>query len=364
MFFKFLRRLLRADFCLLALLLPGLVGAAVPNQSATPAYAEEQTILQQENTAHAPAPGWTSADSGREHFDRHFIIPPGFMDAQDLILQRGGNTWRTVRNGPIAIIAGVLLLVVPLLIFGFYQVVGPAAQPADSGRRVQRFTDWDRVVHWATALAFLILAASGVIVLFGKKLLLPLVGHSVFYWLAMISKFAHNFVGPLFIVCSIAMFVTFLRKNFFRRWDWQWLKKGGGLISGEHIPAGFFNAGEKLWFWGGVVLLGLLMSATGLLLDFPYFKEIGSHFAITRYLLQVADYLHVLGATLYIVASMGHIYIGSWGTPGTYHGMRHGDVDAAWAQSHHQIWYDEIQTGAVAERPLQPTAGLRPKPAR
>lgn len=332
-------------FCLagmMLVLLAATVHAAVPHESAVPAYAEEQTILQTEKEM--PEPGFGSAASGRQHFDRHYIVPFGFMAEQDVILQRGGNTWRTLRNGPIALINGVLLLVVPLLLFGFYRLVGPATvDHPESGRKIQRFTTWDRVVHWATAIAFLVLALTGLIVLFGKNLLLPWMGHDVFSWVAIIAKYAHNFVGPLFIVCSIIMFVTFLRKNLFRRWDWQWFRKGGGLLTHQHVPAGFFNAGEKLWFWGGVTLLGLVMSVTGLILDFPYL--IGLTRGTTRYVQQWANYLHLAGGTLYMIAAMGHIYIGTWGTPGAYDAMRHGNVDEEWAKAHHALWYEELKGG-------------------
>jgi formate dehydrogenase subunit gamma len=148
------------------------------------------------------------------------------------------------------------------------------------------------------------------------------------------------------------MFITFVRENIFRRWDWNWIKKGGGMVSHEHVPAGFFNAGEKLWFWGGVTLLGLLMSVTGLVLNFVNFGQ-------TRYILQLADYLHIVGATLYIVAAMGHIYIGTWGTPGAYHAMRHGTVDAEWARAHHEYWYQEVTGNVPPEPPLPHGAAPR-----
>lgn len=337
---------------LLLLLVPVLSMAAVPHESARPAYAEEQTILQMEKDL--PEPGFGSGVSGRKHFDRHFIVPPGFMDDQDIILQRGGNTWRHLRNGPIATLAGTILLVVPLLIFGFYKAVGPASrEPPNSGRQIQRFSSWDRMVHWATAITFIILAVTGIIILFGKKIMLPWMGHELFSWFAIIAKYLHNFVGPLFIVCSIAMFLTFLRENLFKWWDWYWIRKGGGLVTHEHVPAGYFNAGEKIWFWGGVTLLGLLMSITGLMLNFPYLKSIGANIAITRYLLQMADYLHIIGATLYIAASMGHIYIGTWGTPGAYQAMRTGMVDEEWARSHHELWYEQTQGRPLPERPAR-----------
>jgi formate dehydrogenase subunit gamma len=159
----------------------------------------------------------------------------------------------------------------------------------------------------------------------------------------------------VFIVCSVVMFLTFVRDNFFRPWDWEWIKGLGGLLSHKHIPAGYFNAGEKLWFWFGVVLLGLVMSISGLILDFVNFGQ-------TRYLIQLADYLHLAGATLYIAAAMGHIYIGTLGTPGTYEAMRYGTVDEAWAKTHHEIWYEEVKAGAPPTAPSGEPPAVRPRP--
>jgi formate dehydrogenase subunit gamma len=323
----------RSFLLLFALMFAGHALAEVPHRSAKPAYAEEQTILQTEKDT--PGQGYSSTASGKVHVDRHYLGQYGDTEGT-VILQRGGNTWRLLRNGPIAMASGFLLLVTPLLILGFYLGVGPMPAPQEAaGRRLERFNRLQRWVHWATAYSFLALAFTGLIILFGKNVLLPWMGHDIFAWVAMISKVIHNFVGPLFIVCSIIMFVTFVRNNVFRRWDWQWIKGGGGLVSKKHIPAGYFNAGEKLWFWGGVVALGMIMSVTGLVLDFVNFGQ-------TRYVQQIANYLHLAGATLYMVAAMGHIYIGTIGTPGAYEAMKHGTVDANWAKAHHELWYDEI----------------------
>jgi formate dehydrogenase subunit gamma len=333
---------------LLALLLPA-AWAGVPNKHATPAYAEEQTLLQVEADSRVPEPGFLSPHSGRVHVDRHFLGQYG-EEEQNVIVQRGGNTWRTWRNGPLATISGTLLLVVPLIIFLFYQSIRSTLPPLPaSGRRLVRFTSWERTIHWATAISFVVLSITGLIIMFGKVLLLPWMGHDFFSWVAIISKYLHNFVGPVFVLCSILMFFTFLNRNFFRKWDWQWVKQGGGLVSHKHIPSDFFNAGEKAWFWFGVTLLGLLMSITGLVLDFVNFGQ-------TRYILQVANYLHIAGATIYIVASMGHIYMGTVGTPGAYEAMRHGTVDEEWAAAHHEIWYTRVK-GGTPPSGTTPTGG-------
>lgn len=339
-------------FLLLALMQPR-AWAAVPNKDAVPAYAEEQTILQVEADARSPEPGWLSPDSGRVHFDRNYLGQYGSREG-DVIVQRGGNTWRVLRNGPLAFISGTLLVLVLLAIFAFYRLVGPARVDApESGRRLQRFTDWERLVHWATAISFVVLAVTGLIIMFGKVLLLPWMGNNVFSAVAWVSKYLHNFIGPLFILCSVLMFVTFFRRNIFRREDWQWIKQGGGMVSHKHVRAGFFNAGEKIWFWFGVTLLGLLMSVTGLVLDFVNFNQ-------SRYILQVANVLHIAGATLYIIAAMGHIYIGTLGTPGAYHAMRYGTVDEEWARAHHEAWYEEAKSGTAG--PARPAPGPGPAP--
>jgi formate dehydrogenase subunit gamma len=335
---------LAALLCLLALTLGLFSGAhaAVPNRHAVPAYAEEQTILQTEQGV--PEPGFGQKDSGKRHIDRHFIEPFSYQPESDVLLQRGGNTWRTLRNGPIATIAGAIMLLALLGIFLVYRIVGPAPrEPAPSGRKIRRFSAWDRMVHWVTAISFILLALTGLIIMYGKKLILPWMGHDIFSALAMLGKYVHNFTGPFFIFCTAVMFFTFLRENFFVRSDWVWLRRGGGLFNHQHVPAGFFNAGEKIWFWGGVTLLGLIVSVSGLILDFV-------NFGPTRYVLQWSNYLHVGAAVLYITFSMGHIYIGTLGTPGAYEAMRNGTVDEEWARAHHQYWYEDVRAGRVAER--------------
>jgi formate dehydrogenase subunit gamma len=114
---------------------------------------------------------------------------------------------------------------------------------------------------------------------------------------------------------------------------------GGGR---GHAHAGRFNAGEKLWFWGGVVFLGLIVSASGFVLDM-----IVPGILYTRGNMQIANIIHLIGAVLVFSAALGHIYIGTLGMEGAYDAMKTGYVDDAWAKEHHDLWYDDIQSGKV-----------------
>ena len=349
--------MLRAVLFLVAALTMSAGWAGVKNERAEPAYAEEQTMLQIEADSVVPEPGLTDSASGRVHMDRHFLGQYGSKEG-NVIVQRGGNTWRHLRNGPLATLAGFILLAVPLAIFVFYKTIGPAEPVAESGRKLKRFNRWERQVHWATAFSFIALGVTGIVIMYGKNIMLPWMGHGLFSWVAIISKYLHNFVGPLFILCSILMFFTFLKRNFYNRADWQWVKKGGGLVTHEHVPAGFFNAGEKAWFWGGVALLGLVMSVTGLVLDFAVGQS--------RYVMQVANLLHVGAAAIYMAAAIGHSYIGTIGTPGAYEAMRYGTVDENWAKAHHALWAEQMRTGVPPgmdeDGKMVPGGPVRPQP--
>ena len=108
------------------------------------------------------------------------------------------------------------------------------------------------------------------------------------------------------------------------------------MAKGKHIPSGKFNGGEKVWFWGGVVVLSVIVIWSGLILLFPNFDQ-------TRSVMQEAWIWHACAALLYIAISFGHIYLGTIGLDGAYQAMRTGYVDEVWAKEHHEYWYNDSE---------------------
>ena len=283
------------------------------------------------------APVWRDVNSGQA-FSTQLPANEG-----GVLIQPGGEPWRLMRNGPVTQGGGWALVGVLLLIAAFYLDRGKIKLHGEStGRLIERFTFVERLVHWINAASFVLLGFTGIVMLFGKHVLLPLFGYTLFSWLAILSKTTHNFVGPLFAVTTVIMFVTFARDNLPKAYDLKWLKSGGGLLSrkGEHPPSHRFNAGVKLMFWGGVVLLGIIVSVTGFVLNFPNYGQ-------TRALMQDAWLIHVIAALLYVAVIFGHIYLGTIGMQGAYDSMRHGYVDETWAREHHRLWYEDIRAGKV-----------------
>ncbi len=311
-----------------ALMLLPLAGTSVAQQQET----------QQQRAQSQPynnAPTWRDVRSGKEEYTAIKGRETG------VLVQTYGETWRQLKNGWITPIVGWLFAAVVLIIGAFYKWRGAIkVHGAPTGRLIQRFTPFERYVHWVVAISFSILGVTGLIIMLGKYVLLPVIGYTLFAWLTQLSKHLHNFAGPVFVVSLLMFIVMVIKDNLPRLYDIGWLMKAGGMISGQHVPSGRFNAGEKLWFWGGVVVLSLIVSASGLILDFPNFDQV-------RAVMIEANVVHAVAAGTVMAISLGHIYLGSIGLEGAYDAMRYGYVDEAWAKEHHEYWYNDVKSGKI-----------------
>jgi formate dehydrogenase subunit gamma len=231
------------------------------------------------------------------------------------------------------------VLLVLIAILAFYFTFGPVKlHGKPTGRLIRRFSTVDQVVHWSVAISFCILGLSGLIMLFGKHVVLPVFGYTLFAWLAALSKNLHNFVAPFFMVSVLAMVVLYIRHNLPKAYDLTFLVNAFAVMAkGKHVPSGKFNGGEKVWFWVGVVGLSVIVSWSGLILLFPNFDQ-------TRAVMQDAWIWHAGAALLYIAISFGHMYLGTIGLEGSYQAMRTGYVDEVWAKEHHEYWYNDAKS--------------------
>lgn len=261
-----------------------------------------------------------------------------------------GEAWRQVRNGWILPYGGALLLIIVVALGIFYFAKGPMGHADGTGRgRIERFTPFERAAHWVNAIAFCILAISGIVMAFGKFFLLPIIGQTLFGYLTYILKNLHNFVGPLFVVSLIVIVLTFLKDNLPQRGDVRWMVRLGGMLGKTEVPSHRFNAGEKGMFWVGTLLLGAIVVGSGLVLD----KLIPS-LVYDRGQMQVAHMVHAIAAALMMAMLMVHIYMGTVGMRGAYRAMREGYVDDAWAQEHHAYWYEDIKAGKIPVQRSKP----------
>ena len=332
-----------------------------PDASEEPGYASqtngERARVQPGNNA----PMWRQVNSGVAGYsslpvtqapEAGVLIQP-FVQYPGSRLTNAGEAWRQVRNNWIIPYGGSLVLIVLVAIALFHWRIGPmTVKEPYTGRKVERFTPFERSAHWANAIAFCILAISGLIMAFGKFFLLPVMGLSLFGWLTYLLKNVHNFAGPVFTVSLLVVIFTFMRDNLPAKGDVNWMLKGGGILSGQEIKSGRFNAGEKVTYWGGVFVLGLIAVVTGLFLN-----HLLPVVAYDRSNMQIALMVHAVSNVAMVCMFLGHIYMGTIGTKDAYEGMRTGYVDEGWAKEHHALWLDDIKSGKIpAQRSPTPVS--------
>jgi len=253
-----------------------------------------------------------------------------------VLIQNGGENWREIRN-LLLINLSPWILGLAIGAMGLFHLVigGDRLKEPRSGVMIPRYSLFDRLLHWYTAVLFLLLAVTGLSLLFGRSALIPVLGHAGGSSYLAFAKLLHNFCGPLFLVGVVLEFVLWSRQNIIHMSDLRWLKNMGGMIGSKaHVPCGKINGGEKMWYWV-VVIFGTAVGISGVLLDFPIWGQ-------SRYLMQVAHVLHTALAVLFVTASFGHMYMGTLGSEGAFDGMWKGEVDASWAKQHADLWYEEV----------------------
>ena len=254
-----------------------------------------------------------------------------------------GEAWRQVRNHWLLPYGGALFLIALVALALFFFAKGPLGESRNDGPKViERFTPFERAAHWTNAIAFVLLAISGLVMAFGQFFLQPVLGLHLAGWITYVLKNVHNFAGPLFAVSLVIVLITFMKDNIATIWDFRWLASGGGLLGGKQVPSHRFNPAEKGMYWWGMFVPGLIAVGSGLVLD-----KLIPGWGITRGEMQIAHMLHLAATVIMMSLVAGHIYMGTVGIRGAYKAMRHGWVDHAWAREHHELWYDDVMAGKI-----------------
>ncbi|MDR5892537.1 MULTISPECIES: formate dehydrogenase subunit gamma [Halomonas] len=309
---------------------------------APPALAQAETEREAATAVAGVSPDvWRQVRSGE--VDANFRDTR--FDSNYNLINASGERWRQLRNrwvSPFGLIAvGGMILAIAL----FYVIVGrkELSEPR-TGRKLLRWPLFVRSLHWTVATLFIVLALTGLNLLYGKFVFRPLFGDAFWAWMISASKLAHNYLGPLFGILLVVLLARVLRHNWPKRHDLEWFRQGGGLVGKGHPDAGFANGGEKLWFWL-LATAGLAVVASGFVLDFPNYGQ-------SRDTMQWANLIHGVGALGLTAVALGHIYIGTLGSEGSLEAMTTGYVDETWAKDHHNLWYEEVKDQAVPEEAI------------
>lgn len=298
---------------------------------------------------------------------RGTVAGPNKMSGQ--MIQSEGDNWRAIRNGPLVVYGGSVLLGFVGITALFFLLRGRIRiDSGPSGMTIERFNGIERFAHWITAVSFIILAVTGLNLLYGKEVLIPLLGKDAFAAITGWGKLAHNYLAFSFLFGVALMFVLWVVHNLPSRHDLKWLAMGGGLfVKGVHPPAKKFNAGQKVIFWV-VIISGLSLGLSGWALLFPFTTTFfADTFALLNSMganlptqvtemqeMQLNQLWHGIVGLVAMGIIVGHIYIGSIGMEGAFAAMGSGQVDLNWAKEHHSLWVAEHEG---EERPSASAGG-------
>ena len=252
------------------------------------------------------------------------------------LIKPANKGWAGLNSGLLEIVTIGILVVTLLGLLGFYLYRGRIrVEKGLSGVRITRFTGIERFAHWLTAISFITLALTGLNVVIGRSVLLPLVGEGAFGAITQTGKLMHNYIGWAFMAGLVLIFVMWVGRNIPRKRDLEWIKQAGGIFQkGVHPPAGKFNAGQKIIFWS-VVLGGAALAFTGVMMLFP-----GQTSGAGQW--HLFQLVHGFAAAIMAAIVLAHIYIGSVGMEGAFDDMGQGEVDVNWAKQHHALWVDKV----------------------
>ncbi len=343
-----------ARWGLLVVLLLFGARAAMPMPLSGPALAQEQ----------GQEPGGALGSTSDSDFwravrqgDQGSVSIPN--EQAGVLIQSEGENWRAIRNGPLSTYGVWLLLGVIALLSLFFAIRGRIRiEGGRSGQRIRRFNGIERFAHWLTAVTFVILALTGLNMLYGRYVLPPVLGPEIFATLTLWGKYAHNYLAFGFMLGLVMLFVLWVWGNLPNRHDVVWLLKGGGMLKrGVHVHARKFNAGQKIVFWL-VILAGVSVSLSGIMLIFPFeLGMFGETFAWINWAfgtdfpaqltamqeMQFAQIWHAIVGLVLTAVIIGHIYIGTIGMEGAFDAMGSGEVDENWAREHHDLWVQRLE---------------------
>ncbi len=270
-----------------------------------------------------------------------------------VLIQNGGQNWRQVRNGPVSTYGAWIILALIAALAAYHLLTGGYKMGERTGRKILRWPAADRVLHWFVAITFIILAITGLSILWGRALFIDRIGMSkeAFAAWAAIAKPVHDYLALFFTAGFVVALLKWMHHNIPKAYDLTWLAKGGGYLGGGHPPAGFANAGHKLLYWT-LFFAGGAMVVSGLFLLFPNWDT-------SREGMQLANSIHGITSLICIAFICLHIYLATLGSEGSLEGMVTGYVDEQYAKNHHPLWYDEVKN---AQGPVE-SAGGAPSPA-
>jgi len=189
---------------------------------------------------------------------------------------------------------------------------------------------YTRMLHWLVAAFFIAALLSG----------FAIYSPWLYRWLTPIfgggpmTRMLHPWFSLGFVVVFAFQLLNWLDPMTWTSDDRRWMRRLKEYASNaeklEPEYVGFFNAGQKAYFWT-IAASAVLFLLSGVPMWFP--ETFG------RLAVAVGYVLHDVAALIMLVGFVIHVYEGTAAQPGTFRAMTRGTVEKRWAWTHHPAWY-------------------------
>jgi formate dehydrogenase subunit gamma len=196
-----------------------------------------------------------------------------------------------------------------------------------------RHPAYTRFLHWAVAIFFVLSLLTG----------FAIYTPWLFHWIAPLfgggprTRALHPWFGLLFTVFFFFQFLNWFGPMAWTEADRRWMKRIRAYATNEKAleaeDVGFFNGGQKLYFWA-IVVSAVLFLITGLLMWFDNLSP--------RWVVAASYVIHDIAALVMLGGFIIHVYEGTAQQPGTFDSMVDGTVTERWAWTHHPAWYRAV----------------------
>lgn len=231
-----------------------------------------------------------------------------------------------------------ILVLVPAAFLTHYKIIGPKVFPHD-GKKIQAFSLYNRIIHQVAAVSFIVIVPTGFVIVFGDFF-----GGGMF---VRACKHLHGIFTIPFAIVVIPMFLMWVKEAIFNFDDVKWMMIVGGYLSKEKkpIPAGKFNAGQKMWYWIAT-LGGMVMVITGAAMFFMDFniEMIKSMSGLSQIdFLRVMAILHNVVGFLVVALFITHVYMSMFAIKGAVHSILDGHMEEEEVRILHSSWYKKLK---------------------
>ena len=216
-----------------------------------------------------------------------------------VLIRLVGADWGTVRTDIVATYGTQLAGITAAVMLAFLMLHGRLRTAAGTlARWAGYFRNLDRLAYGMTAASFVLLGGTGLTILYGRRMISPLIGKEAFATMALVSKLVHDLVSWTFML-GVALLVLVWIRNHVPA-SGRFLFRRGAPPPRPAVPRPL-GATEHLVFWSAVGG-GIVVSYSGLALLFPLAL-------VELQKMQIMQIVHSVSSLTLAALIFGHVLI-------------------------------------------------------